>query len=640
MKQILLLILILPVFLNAQFEQLIESGDFNLKHNFFKEAESDYKKALQFEDVAKDQKQYVNLQLAKVYYKLFDYENAELQYQLIVNQSELSDEGSWLNYADILRNNGKYEEARIAYEKYASFSGKYSVSDLYTAACDWAIARKDSFANCNIFKTNLETGGRSFGTAYFKDGLIYSRSQSEEFDVKTTFYDVSYAAKDTGNDSLFQNAQSYKGELNKQFYEGSPSITQDKKMYYTGNASERTVYKERKRDKKNYQISSKGVNILKIYEVEWADTAWVNRKELPFCSNEYSCTHPAVSKDGKALYFVSDMEGGYGGFDLYVSYFVDSAWSTPKNLGPGVNTSANEMTPFLKGDTLYFSSKGLLGFGGADIFRAEIKQGAVLSLKNIGKPYNTSKDDFAFILSEDNQSGYLSSNRAGTHGYDHIYFFEKYEVVYPDTIQGVAMNRVTGLPIPGVKVTIEPDTLGASLSIQETDKGGEITIILPKNEEFLVTFWADGFEPLEVKVPAENREDLIALFGNLELIPEAKKDVVLEIDEIYFEYDKADIRPESKPALTKILEYLNYYPEIKVELSAHTDSRGSDSYNKRLSQKRAQSTVDYLVDHGIERSRLVPVGYGETKLRNHCKNGVKCSDEDHMFNRRVELKVL
>ena len=141
-------------------------------------------------------------------------------------------------------------------------------------------------------------------------------------------------------------------------------------------------------------------------------------------------------------------------------------------------------------------------------------------------------------------------------------------------------------------------------------------------------------------VPAENREDVIAKFGDLELIPIATKDVVLEIDEIYFDYDKATIRDESEIALLKIIEYLNFYPDIRVELSAHTDARGSDSYNKKLSQKRAESTVKYLINKGINVKRLLPVGYGEKKLRNRCANGIKCTDEEHMFNRRVELKVL
>lgn len=627
------------VSVSAQNENWIKQGDFNLEHNFFKEAVDSYVKALKDDEISSIDKLHAQSQLALSYYELFDYENAEKQYALIVRDPVIENQESWLYYGHILRNNEKYDEAIYAYQNYASYTGKFSLTDYYELACMWAIQHKDSIDTYKIYKTNLETGGRSFGVSYFNNGLIYSKSQSPDFNIKTTFYDVSFAEKE--NDSVFKDGVSYQGDLNRSFYEGAPTITGDGKvMYYTGNASERTVYRESKRDKKKYEISSEGINILKIYRVELTDSGWVNRTILPFCSNEFSCTHPSISKDGNTIYFVSDMPGGAGGYDVYVSHKTDSSWSTPKNLGTSINTDANEMTPFIYGQELYFSSKGNMGFGGSDIFKAKLNGEEILSVKNIGKPFNTSKDDFALVLSDSGTTGYLSSNRDGSHGYDHIYGFEKFEIIYPDTIRGIAMNRVTGLPIPGVKVTVEPDLEDVYHSIKETDAGGEITLILPKNKEFLVTFYAEGFEAKEIMIPATNREDVLALFGNLELIPSAKKDQVITIDKIYFDYDKASIRDESIPALEKILEYLNYYKDITVELSAHTDSRGSDSYNKRLSQKRAESTVKWLVEHGIPVNRMKPVGYGETKLVNHCKNGVKCSDEEHMKNRRVELKVL
>ena len=639
MKTVYIIYLLLAT-LNGfcQQKNWIKDGDFNMDHHFYKEALISFDNALN-SDIDSVQKLHVESQKALAYYRLFDYENAEKQYAIVLNNPVIENTDLWLQYAHILRNNEKYEEAIDAYETYGSYSGKYSVIDYYEKACSWSIEHKDSIQNYRIYQTNLETGGRSLGVGYFKNGLVYSQSQSEDFDIKTTFYDISFAEKE--NDSVFKNSEAYQGELNRSFYEGSPSFTADQKiMFYTGNASERIKYKERKRKKKGYQISSTGVNILKVYQVSLSDSGWVNRKELPFNSNEYSCTHPSISKDGGTLYFVSNMAGGFGGYDLYVSYKTDSSWTEPKNMGPAINTASNEMTPFCMENTIYYSSKGNMGFGGADIFKARFKDGELVDVRNIGKPFNTSKDDFAFVMDEDQEHGYLSSNRSGTHGYDHIYGFTKFEIVYPDTIRGIAMNRITGIPVQGVKVTIEPDLEKVFYKMKETNEKGEIELVLPKNKEFLVTFYAKGFEPKEIVVPPTNREDILALFGSLELIPVAKKDKIITIDKIYFDYDKATIRLESLPALEKILEYLNYYKEINVELSAHTDSRGSDSYNKRLSQKRAESTVKWLIENGVDTSRLVPIGYGESKLVNECKNGVKCSDEEHMKNRRVELKVL
>ena len=430
------------------------------------------------------------------------------------------------------------------------------------------------------------------------------------------------------------------------------------------------------------------------------------------------------------------MEGGEGGYDLYVSYKKGESWSKPKNMGPLVNSEFNEMTPFCLENELYFSSKGNIGYGGSDIFKAKLDvDGNVESVENIGKPFNSSKDDFAFVLNSDKVHGYLSSNRDGAHGYDYVYAFEKFDVRSPDTISGIAKNRITGLPIKGIKISVQPLDNGVFQKLEESDKDGHIGLILPKGKEFVVKFDAPGFEPKEITIPAEDRSDVLSLFGNLELIPaaeknpsdtitgiamnritslpiegikvsvqpkgndvfdkigetdkdgkielilakgkefvvkfdasgfepkeinvpagdrsdilalfgsleftpQANKDQIITFDKIYFNYDKATIRKESLPALEKILTYLNYYKDITVELSAHTDARGSDSYNQVLSQKRAEATVKWLIEHGIDESRMVPKGYGESKLINRCKNGVSCSDSEHMKNRRVELKVL
>lgn len=640
MRNIFILVILCARFNGfCQDKPSIDQGDFNMEHHFYKEALQSYKQIV-LAEITATEKLHVQTQIALAYYSLFDYENAEKQYALILKDSILENIEEWLQYGHILRNNEKYDAAISAYENYALYSGKFSAVDFFEQSCRWAKNNRDSIQTYNIYQTNLETGGRSFGVGYFQNGLVYSRSQSLDFDVKTTFYDISFAEKE--NDSVFKTPIPYKGELNRSFYEGSPTFTKDQKtMYYTGNASERLKYKERNRRKKGYEISSDGINILKIFEVNLTDSGWSERKELSFCSNEFSCTHPSLSDDGGSLYFVSNMKGGYGGYDVYVSHKKDSSWSAPINLGPSINTESNEMTPFYMTNELYFSSKGNMGYGGSDIFRATFSvTGELESVKNIGKPFNTSKDDFAFVLHPDKEHGYLSSNRGGTHGYDHIYGFEKFEIIYPDTIRGIAKNRITGVPISGIKVTVEPDLDRVFHPIKETDQAGEIVLILPKDKEFLVTFYAKGFEPLEIIIPSTNREDVLAMFGNLELIPVAKKDKIITIDKIYFDYDKASIRDESIPALEKLLEFLSYHSKIAVELSAHTDARGSDSYNRRLSQKRAESTVSWLVEHGVNADRMIPVGYGESKLINQCKNRVKCSDDEHMKNRRVELKVL
>ncbi len=316
------------------------------------------------------------------------------------------------------------------------------------------------------------------------------------------------------------------------------------------------------------------------------------------------------------------------------------------NLGKRINTWADEMYPFSTDTGFYYSTRGLPGFGGADIFRCDVSGASLADPVNMGRPINSSKDDFSFILKPDEHGlmkGYLSSNRKGEHGYDRVFYFTQLpKPLLPDTILAKVVNRITGQPIEGVAVNLErysgaqvlPDSGGY------TSRRGETTFILDKMVAYKVTFRADGFRPFVVEIPADDHFDALAKFGRIIMEPEAVKNTVIKIPNIYFDYDKASIRPESFPVLEQIVGYLNENPTIKVELSAHTDSRGSDSYNLRLSDRRAKSVVSYLIDKGIAKERLIGKGYGETKLVNDCRNGVKCEEELHEMNRRVELKVL
>lgn len=642
MKNLLLSTALLALVFGAKAQRThLVTGDEFYEQRMYLEAIQEYKKALDEDIVVK--KYYMTRQVAETYKMLFDYENAEIWFaKLLALKDERTEDFVYLHYAQILANNEKYDESAVAYSTYATKNEKANAA-IYAKYMDWAKTYKDSIKELNIYETNIETGTRSIGLALYNDGIIYSKPQIQDFTTHTAFYDLAYAKK---NDSItFSNGTVLAGATNHSFYEGAPSLTSDENtMFYTANAS--TITKYRPRKLKKLGLSSNGLNILKIYQATKNKAGWNNVKELSFNSNEYDCTFPHITRDGKSLYFVSNMPGGYGGFDVYRSDRVnDTSWSKPINLGPEINSDQDEMYPYVYHDSLFYSSKGKKGFGGADIYVSVIENGLYSPIENIGKPYNSSKDDFAFVGYEEDKllKGYISSNRAGTHGYDHIYYFEQIpKPVFPDTISGVAINRITEHAIPGVKIELVKITpSGEEIALNdETGNDGAIELILDKNIPYRVKFTADGYEPKTIEIPATDRDDVLAEFGDLGFVPEVKKDVVIEIDNIYFDYDKATIRPQSFPILENIVKYLNMYPEIRVELSAHTDARGSDRYNLKLSDRRARSTVEYLLNKGIDKSRLVPKGYGETKLKNHCKNGVKCSDGDHEQNRRVELKVL
>lgn len=618
----------------------LEMGDEYFRKRFYREAIQEYQLALNEKVVVK--KYYMTERVARTYRMLFDYENAALWYGKLLEFKEENEAENIFHYGVLLMNLEKYSEAKTAFSEYATRIQK-PASEFLTW-CDWAVVHKDSTVKYSVYKTDLETGSRSMGIAFYKNGLVYAKPQILEFNEKTAFYDLAYVAcKDSVKFDLPVVLQ---GDLNRSFYEGTPNFSADQQtLYYTGNSSLTTKYRPRKADK--LKISQSGVNILKIYIATVKSEVWSGVQEFVFNSNEYDCVFPHLTQDGKALYFVSNMPGGLGGYDIYRSMKDASGkWMKPENLGNKVNTAFDEMYPFVNGDSLFFSSKGKPGFGGADIYVARLNGNAVQEVSNLGKPFNSPKDDFSFIAKRVNGllEGYFSSNREGTHGYDRIYFFRQHpKPVYPDTISGIALNKITLQPLKNVKITLvrkDPKKGNEQVEQKVTNETGKVELILDKHIPYEVTFELDGFQKKVVEIPAEERDDAIAQFGDLQLEPAIAKNTVIKIPNIYFDYDKATLRPESFKVLAQIIDFLNDNPTIRVEMSAHTDARGSDPYNLKLSQKRAESTVKYLIEHGIDAKRLVPKGYGETKILNQCKNGVKCSEEEHEFNRRVEMKVL
>ena len=617
----------------------LDKGDEFFKKRMYIEAIEEYKIALEEKVVFSKYK--MTKRIAETYKMLFDYESATNWYGKLAQFSDESEPKYIFDYAILLCNVEKYEEAKGKFKLYFDAIGKPEASNKYEEICDWAIQNKDKVNLVNVVKTNLETGGRSMGLDFYKDGVVYSKPESNDFSTKTVYYDLAYSKR--SDTAVFDSSRVLPGELNNSFYEGTPSFTTNQsKLYYTGNATEVTKYRDKKVKRKGIQLSKEGLNILHVYESKKNGDSWTKGKSIGINSTDYDCVFPFITEDGNRLFFASNMPEGFGGFDLYYSEMEgDTAWGKPVNLGGAINSELDEMFPYVDSDTLYFSSKGNKGFGGADIFKSAIIDNSFSDPKNLGKPYNSSKDDFSFIINNKERFGYFSSNREGTHGYDNIYEFNIPEL--PDTIRGIAINKITESPIEGLLVKLyEVNDSGSQQIVNEfsTNDDGKVELILKKHVEYLVTFFHPGFDAQSFDIPAEERADIVAKFGLLLFFPIPKKNEIIKIDNIYFDYNKASIKESSFPALDVIAEYLTKNSDIKVELSAHTDSRGSDSYNLRLSDKRAKSVVSHLIKSGISKSRLVGKGYGEKKLVNKCANNVECSDEEHQENRRVEMKVL
>lgn len=629
-------------FVQAQ-RKYLDEGDEFYRRRLYREAIASYKMALQENVVVK--KFYMTQQIAKTYKRLFDYKNAAEWYEKLMGFTEENTAENIFEYAEILMCLEDYDKASKIYQAYCDKAGKPELKGKYIELCEWPKQNAELKKKYTIYKTNIETGGKSMGLFPHQSGLIYALPQDQEFEVKTTYYDLCFASS---RDSVSFGAPALlPGKTNRSFYEGTPFVTSDGKyLLFTSNATEIEKYNTKKANKAG--LSKSGNNALHIYMAENLNGSWENVIELPINSPEYSCAFPFLTADNNTLYFASDMPGGYGGFDLYACTKTNTGnWSAPKNLGPIVNTDRDEFYPFVAEEKLYFSSRGLPGYGGSDIYVATLKNGNPEKVENMGKPFNSSKDDFSFFIFPGAKDGYFSSNREGESGYDHIYYFKKTFIA--DTLRGIVKDKITDKPVDGVKVElllVASDGTETVVNAMTTAKDGKWEFLVDPEKNYKVRYTLNGYETENRNVSGINqvgevkRNEEKSKLSPVYMKPIVKKDNIVRIDNIYFDFDKATIKPESFPILDNIVKFLQENPQARIELSAHTDAMGKDDYNLQLSKKRAQSCYEYLVSKGIEASRLVPVGYGEKKLLNKCLKKEDCPEEQHAINRRVEVKFL
>lgn len=338
-----------------------------------------------------------------------------------------------------------------------------------------------------------------------------------------------------------------------------------------------------------------------------ADAAWGKPSLLEITRDTLSCyAHPAVSPDGEWLYFVSDMPGGKGGLDIWRIRLTAAGLGGVENLGDPINTEGNEMFPtFRPNGDLYFSSDGHAGMGGLDIFIAKVGSDGKYKLEHPGYPLNSQGDDFGCTFEGTRNKGFFSSNRGDGRGWDHIYSFENPEIM--QTLKGW-VYEMDGYELPAAQVYMVGDD-GTNLKLSVKGDGSFEQVIEP-GVNYILLAACKGFlnhkEELRVEPVSESKEYTLQF-------PLASIRVPVLIDNIFYDFDKATLRPESATSLDELVKLLTENPNVTIELSAHADYRGSAEYNKRLSQKRAESVVNYLIEHGIPQDRLTPKGYGVEK---------------------------
>ncbi|MBC9796042.1 OmpA family protein [Sinomicrobium weinanense] len=583
-----------------------------------------------------DSSMHVLSRLGDSYYYNTDMKEAENWYGILISKYEQEVEPDYLfRYAQALKGNQKYDEAvkwmKVSAERGGSDPEILKLleeGDYYTRLTN---PRAKLFGHVHNLAINTEYsdfGGFILDDRFYFASTRPSAGRNKIYDWnKQPFLNI-YTGHRIGNE--VDEVKKLDGKVNTKYHEATLAITSDgKTMYFTRDNAD---------NGKKSEEDEEGTVHLQLYKATLDDAGkWDNITALPFNDVSYSVGHPALSPDEKKLYFVSDMPGGYGVTDIYVvDIYDDGSYGTPQNLGNTINTRGREMFPFMdKNGVLYFSSNGHPGLGGLDIVKSELRNGQFGNVTNPGVPINSALDDFAFMINEDNTEGYLSSNRLGGQGDDDIYHFTARDCNV--IISGKVTDIRTEEPLVEASVRlIEPG--GGVVAHVLTDVDGMYKLTGDcLDASYTVVAEMEDYRSNQKEVDVKGKEEAKV---NLPLTPLIIEDEIV-IKPIYFDYDKWDIRSDAEYELEHIVSVMNAHPEMIIKIESHTDSRGNDAYNEKLSDHRAKATRDYLYSRGIAKDRIESaIGYGEKKLLNHCANGVDCTEEEHQLNRRSAFIIV
>jgi outer membrane protein OmpA-like peptidoglycan-associated protein len=796
---------------------LLKTAERHFDNFSYSKAIDAYEEVLSKKGISDTEKFIAKQNLAESYLKIKDAVSAErVLRDLVESSSDFSGDRSkvLLHYAQALASNAKYKESQEQYQKYNDLASADSrgkgFSKLYndvsvlsknqacykvdylsinTAAADFSptnyqnglifvsnrrstaglkrvftwndtpfldLYHLEDIANLSVSEAGLGGGGSVNGKAKSKTGVVVGADEYTSPTANDSRTLGSFGGKNISSgfgyaDKPITESDRMSGTINSKYHEGPAAFFKDgSKVIFTRNNMVNGAAKK----------SSDGIIKLKLYMGEAQKDGWGKAVELPFNSSEYSTGHPALSPDEKLLFFASDMPGGFGGTDIYVSRYDGTNWSAPINLGNEINTKGNEMFPYVddKGN-LYFSSEGHPGLGELDIFFSQLdgvtQKGRII---NLGTPINSSKDDFGIITDGLRKSGYFSSNRKRGGNDDDIYRFDREcDVKEGCELLIAVFDAATKMPLENTKVVFT-DKEGNVLELL-TNADGLISVEdIEVDHDYVFKTNRDGYvpstvsfstdecdnEPSRLEIPLERPKKVenekittistpidgqegdnsslekglkgktciikgkvsaqstksglqgvtITLTngcdgskittlsdkdGNFQFTAvegcdytiDGKKDGmgsraqvvkklncndqnnkpnadvlmfttgdVVQVENIYFDYGKCNLRPDAKAELDKLVKILRQYPKMRIELSAHTDSRSDAQLNQKISDGRAKASADYLFKRGISRARVQYKGYGETKLVNKCADGVECTEQEHALNRRTEIKIL
>ena len=585
-----------------------------------------------------DRSAHVLTRLGDAYYNNSKSEKAAYWYAEALKEHKKIDAEYLYKYIQSLRSIGKYEEADKWFKELSAVQQGDSRLKGYNPD-EVDIFNKLTSKNkvvVNIENLPFNSENSDFGSYMFNNTLYFASARGDSDKVyswnKEPFLDLYQVTVTEENNVIAYGSTSEitAEDINTEYHEASIAITNDgKTLYFTRD-------NVNKRNKIKYD--KEGTTHLKIYKATLVNDKWSNVVELPFNDDVFSTGHPTLSADNKKLYFVSDREGGVGQTDIYeVTINDNGTYGQPKNLGENINTEGREMFPFVaKDSTFYFSSDGHLNLGLLDIFKSNLLKGERNAPENIGAPYNSGYDDFAYYVDSDTEKGYFSSNRPEGKGSDDIYGFNTMEC--KQEIKGVARDSKTNIILAGVTVRLIDDT-GKVIEELITDDSGEYMFEVECDKTYTVVGskpdYKDDHKTLTTTFEHEKVNTLDLILDPLII------DNQIVINPIFFDYDKSNIRTDAQYELENIIDVLRKHPSMVIKIESHTDSRGRDKYNMKLSDRRAKSTRDYIISRGLDASRVESaIGYGESQLLNKCANKVKCTEEEHQLNRRSYFYIV
>ncbi len=609
-------------------------GDYYFGQFQYSKAIKEYEKMVE----GKFNSDYAHQRLAECYLLIRDFKKSLPHFEVVINKTSIPTD-YYFKYGMALYSDGQLDEAATWLKKYKKYNKNDSRVKRFLKDGNLASVVFNSRERYEVKTVPFNTSESDFGAFVNGEYLYFSSSRKDLVDGDEygwndePWLDI-FMVKEDNPESI---PEKIKGDINTKFHESSPVFSTDYKndtvIYFTRN----NYFKNKKAYGAEDELNLKIFSAIKVKGV------WKENRNLRINSDYYSTGHPYVSPGRSRLYYTSDRPGGYGGTDIYYSdIHPRGGIGAPVNAGPVVNTEGNEMFPFINSEgVLFFASDGHVGFGQLDIFSTISNENEeIVDVVNLGTPVNSPSDDFAFYAHDDGITGYLSSNREGGLGGDDIY---KFKFTPELSLEGIVIDGVNLRPLDSVKIAIFNQKTGTQEGEALTDANGYYRMYINRERNYVIeasrrthptknVYFNTYTTPLTTKIISQN----------ITLEPVMDVKLLANLDKIYFDFNKSDIRPDAAKELDKVVKLMTVtYPDMIIHLEAHTDPIGSHAYNDNLSERRAKSTYDYLIEHGVPKEHILSYkGYGERKLINHCTSRKDCTDEELELNRRTEFPIV